>query len=85
MKEKDNYIVKIGDEYFAISNDGYIKRLTGIPDHFDVLVVKEITKELFNDALSKGYKLYECEKDLKECLVQILNALFPYCTTCKFS
>ncbi|MCY0859194.1 MAG: hypothetical protein OWQ54_02060 [Sulfolobaceae archaeon] len=85
MKEKDNYIVKIGNEYFIIASDGYIRRLAGIPEHLDVLVVKEITKELFDDALVKGYKLYECDKDLKECLVQILNALFPYCTTCKFS
>lgn len=79
------YIVKIGEDYYSLSEDGYIKRLKEKHESFNVLIIPKISIELFKDAINKGYKLYECNKEEKDCLLEVFNALFPYCTTCKFS
>ncbi|MDT7862455.1 MAG: hypothetical protein RRA45_09605 [Saccharolobus sp.] len=78
-------IVKFEDDhtFYTISDNGLISKTN--PDKFDILVVKKIDKDKVYNAIKEGYKIFECNESKEECLIKVLNKIFPYCKTCKFS
>ncbi|WP_338598315.1 hypothetical protein V6M85_07090 [Sulfolobus tengchongensis] len=84
---KREVLVRFEDDNSAylISDDGLIRKGVNAST-IDVLIVKQINGNKVDQAIKIGYKLFECNSENKEeCLVKLLNSLFPYCKTCKFA
>ncbi|AOL17167.1 hypothetical protein BFU36_11120 [Sulfolobus sp. A20] len=73
------------DKWYLISDSGIISRIPN-KENFDILIVRNLSEEKVKIAMREGYRLFECkERNGEECLIKLLNVLFPYCKTCKFS
>nr|WP_014511440.1 hypothetical protein [Saccharolobus solfataricus] len=81
--------VKFEDEenaFYLISDDGLIVKRNTIPKKIDILIVKQTDRSKIIEAVKMNYKLFECNNITKEeCLVKVLNRVFPYCKTCRFT
>ncbi len=74
-----------GDTWYLMNDSGMISRIQN-KGNFDILIVRNLSEEKVKMAMRKGYRLFECkERNKEECLIKLLNVLFPYCKTCKFS
>ncbi|ADX86503.1 hypothetical protein [Saccharolobus islandicus] len=81
--------VKFEDDtetFYLINDKGLIVKMNRIiPKKIDILIVRQSDRNKVLNAVKMGYKLFECNSMSREdCLVKVLNTVFPNCKTCKF-
>jgi len=77
-------IVKFYDGKTFLIEENKIIEIDNSSD-FEIFVTKEINDEEIKEAMSRGYKLFECKEEEKECLSKIYNILYSRKKSCKFA
>ncbi|BFH72429.1 hypothetical protein SJAV_03730 [Sulfurisphaera javensis] len=78
-------IIKFKNGRLFSIDENTIAELTKEDIKIDVLVVKKIEDEDLKDAISNGFKLFECKDDEEICLSKVYNIFFAKKKSCKFA